>query len=141
MNEITLQLILFTLGVIVAVISYLAKNFVFQPLLEFRATVGKIQNRLKYHANKMFNSVTDEVAREVGEELRQLSCDLEEKYYAIAFHGHLYKYLGMPSPEHISEAGKNLIYLANSVGDADEREHKHQTLVELKEALGLLIDI
>ncbi len=75
---------LFLIGILLASISYFSKNFIFQPLLEFKEVKGRVQNRLKYNANKIHNA-RPEVLEEVSKESRQLSCDLEEKYYGILF--------------------------------------------------------
>jgi hypothetical protein len=55
------------IGIVVSVLAYFMKNFVLQPMLEYRAVKGRIQNRLKYYSNVMTNSgLPDETARERG---------------------------------------------------------------------------
>lgn len=121
----------------VAVVTYLAKNFIFQPLLEFRATKGKIQNRLKYNANKYFNGLPPEISREAFDELRQLSCDLEEKYQMIAWRQILALLWVVPKKNKLSEAARNMIYISNSP-DVDSNEKKHAAFENIKKVLKIL---
>ena len=77
---------IFIFGIFAAMIAYFSKNFIFEPLLEFRKVKGRIHNRLKYHSNIITNGEFPVIiTKPIREELRQLSCDIEEKYYSIAF--------------------------------------------------------
>ena len=108
-------------GVIVASAAYLLKNFVFDQILEYQKVKGKIRNRLKYYANVIYNSDLNEyLVQEARSEFRQLSCDLEEKYFTIFILIRL-KFVrllfALPSRKDIIEAASGLIYLSNSAGD------------------------
>lgn len=109
---------LFAIGAFIAVVSYFSKNFILEPVLEFRKVKGKIQNKLKFYANK--NHAEDESIRdEITKEYRQLSCDLEESYFAISFRRALSKVRFLPEIDKVGEAASNLIGLSNSVGTKD----------------------
>mgnify|MGYP000868312679 FL=1 len=108
-------------GVIVASAAYLLKNFVFDQILEYQKVKGKIRNRLKYYANVIYNSDLNEyLVQEARSEFRQLSCDLEEKYFTIFILIRLRfvrLLFALPSRKDIIEAASGLIYLSNSAGD------------------------
>ena len=108
-------------GVIVASAAYLLKNFVFDQILEYQKVKGKIRNRLKYYANVIYNSDLNEyLVQEARSEFRQLSCDLEEKYFTIFILIRLRfvrLLFALPSRKDIIEAASGLIYLSNSAGN------------------------
>lgn len=111
-------------GIIVASLAYLLKNFVFDQILEFQKVKGRIRNRLRYYANAIDStSLNEKSIQEVWSEFRQLSCDLEEKYFAIFILVRLRVIcwlFALPSKNNITEVSASLIYLSNSVGDEGE---------------------
>ncbi len=111
-------------GIIVASLAYLLKNFVFDQRLEFQKVKGRIRNRLRYYANAIDStSLNEKSIQEVRSEFRQLSCDLEEKYFAIFILVRLRVIcwlFALPSKKNITEVSASLIYLSNSVGDEGE---------------------
>jgi|GEM_PF-3828876 len=130
---------IFSTGIVVAVTSYFAKNFIFEPLLEFRKVKGKIQNRLRYHSSIITNGkFPAEVIKPIREELRQLSCDLEEKYYAIAFGRLMPTFLGIPSQKSLSEIANMLIFLSNSTGSERHIEKNDETIDSIIDKLRLM---
>ncbi len=130
---------IFLFGIGMAIIAYLSKNFILQPMLEFREVKGRIQNRLKYNANKYYSDDVD-VIKNVTEEFRQLSCDLEEKYYGISFHKILSTLYLLPSPETISQTAVNLLYISNSTGikDRDVTKGRSDATNSIKSNLKLI---
>ena len=108
-------------GVIVASAAYLLKNFVFDQILEYQKVKGKIRNRLKYYANVIYKyDLNEYLVQEARSEFRQLSCDLEEKYFTIFILIRLRfvrLLFALPSRKDIIEAASGLIYLSNSAGD------------------------
>lgn len=127
-------------AIISAVIAYFAKNFIFEPLLQFKRVKGKIQNRLKYHSNVITNGEFPiDVIRPIQQELRQLSCDLEERYYSIAFVNKLVWILKVPTPKDLSESAKKLIFLSNSTGSNRHIDQNINSIEEIKEKLNLVI--
>lgn len=115
---------IFIVSALIAVSSYMSKNFMFEPLLEYRKTKGKIQNRLKYNANIITNGeFPKEIIKPIRSEIRDLSCELEEKYSAISFGKHFPTFLNIPSKQDVSEAAKQLIFLSNSTGTKNVLEN------------------
>lgn len=129
---------IFLVGILVAVVAYFAKNFIFEPLLEFRKVRGRIQNSLKYNANKIFNTIDNSTARDFAEELRRLSCDLEEKHYAIAYRAQLHIFGTLPSADDISEISGALMFISNSLNEIESNKDKHEFYDTIKRKLKIL---
>lgn len=122
---------IFIAGILVAVISYFSNNFIFDPLLEFNKIKGRIFNKLKYHSNIITNGkFPDEIIKPISKELRELSCDLEERYFAISFKFILLSLLIIPSRNEINEISQDLIFLSNSVGTSmiDENYKRQENI-------------
>lgn len=116
-----------------------AKSIVLEPMLEYRAVKGRIQNQLKYHANVLTNSgLSDETARNARTAMRQLSCDLEERYYAIGLRNQLAYLRLLPSRKAISEAGSSLIFLSNAANTVGKEGENDEAMKEVRRTLGLL---
>jgi hypothetical protein len=110
------NLILVVIGVLIGSTSYISKSFVFEPLRDFRKTQGSIRNRLKYFANVLTSpgSVKRELSDEASRTCRELSCELEERYYSIPFRKTLIKSKLIQPEKNIEEAAQMLIFLSNS---------------------------
>lgn len=121
-------------GIIVASLAYLLKNFVFDQILEFQKVKGRIRNRLRYYANVAYSiHLSEDLAQEVRSQIRQLSCDLEESYFAIFILVRLRVIcwlFALPSKKSITEVSTSLIYLSNSVGDKGENREPPKKLKE-----------
>ncbi len=133
-------------GIVVASLAYLVKNFVFDQILEYQRVKGRIRNRLRYYANVIYSTnLNEKFIQEVRSEFRQLSCDLEEKYFAIFIVARLkvvHWLFGLPSKKDVIEAAKSLIYLSNSVGDRGEnRESPIKLQEEVDKVKDLLLSI
>ena len=127
-------------AIISAVVAYFAKNFILEPHLEFRRVKGKIQNRLKYHSNIITNGeFPADVIRPIHQELRRLSCDLEERYYSIAFVDRLFRILRVPKPKDLSDIARRLIFLSNTTGSSRHIDHNIDAINEIKTKLRLVI--
>ena len=111
-------------GIVVASSAYLLKNFIFDQILEYQKVKGRIRNRLRYYANVIHSTnLNEKFIQEVRSEFRQLSCDLEEKYFAIFILVRLRVIcwlFALPSKKNVTEVSASLIYLSNSVGDKSE---------------------
>lgn len=111
------QGILFLCGLGAALVAYFSKNFIFDELLAYRKIVGRVRNRLRYHAGIITNDeFPADVVIPIREELRQLSCDLDECYYAIPFVTWLYVIYRVPSPRNFDLAASQLVFLSNNTG-------------------------
>ncbi len=123
-------------GYIAALLAYFAKNFMFEPLLEFKRVKGNIQNRLKYNSNKYFNGFPPEISRDSFDELRQLSCDLEEKYFAISLKKTFIIARVIPKETILSEVAREMIFISNSP-DLDNNKEKREAFYKIKKELHL----
>lgn len=132
------QGISFLIGIIVATISYFSKNFIFSQMLLYRQTVGKIRNRLRYHAGIITNDeFQDAIAKPIREEIRQLSCDLDEYYYSTPFVSKLFWLYRMPSPANLDTVASKLIFLSNTTGKKNTVDKNLQAVEEIKRILNL----
>lgn len=138
-DEIVTDTWVVAIGVAVSVAAYFAKNFVLQPMLEYRAVKGRVQNRLKYYANVITNSgLPDEMGREASAAMRNLSCDLEEAYYAIGLHDQLSRLRVLPSRAAISGAATSLIYLSNAANTVGSESRNDEELKSVRQTLRIL---
>ena len=129
---------IFAIGIAAAIVAYLAKNFVLEPLMDFRKLRGKIQNRLMYHANIITNDeFPQDFVKPIREELRQLSCDLGEVYFAIPFRSWLWWLFIIPQPKNLDEATRQLIFLSNSTGSKDSVRDNHKSMESVQTILKL----
>ena len=127
------------IGIFVSVVAYFAKTLVLEPILEYRAVKGRIQNQLKYHANILTNSgQPGELGREASTAMRQLSCDLEERYYAIGLRDFLSRVRFLPSRAAIGEAGSSLIYLSNAANTTGRESDNDEKMRSVRQALRIL---
>lgn len=128
-----------TIGIVVSIVAYFAKTLVLEPMLEYRAVKGRIQNQLKYYANVITNSgLPEELGREASTAMRQLSCDLEERYYAIGLRSLLSRVRVLPSRVAVSEAGSSLIYLSNAANTTGREIKNDEAMRDVRRALGIL---
>jgi hypothetical protein len=127
------------IGIFVSAVAYFAKTLVLEPILEYRAVKGRIQNQLKYHANILTNSgLPEELGCDASTAMRQLSCDLEERYYAIGLRDFLSRIRVLPSRAAIGEAGSSLIYLSNAANTTGRESDNDEAMRNVRQALGIL---
>lgn len=115
------SLILVLAGAIIASCSYISKSFVFEPLRDFRETSGKSRNRLKYYSHIFANPGTakKEFADQASIMARELSCEVEEKYYGIGIRVILSRIHLIPGEADIDIVAHSLIFLSNSAHSGD----------------------
>ncbi len=118
-------------SVVVARLSYLLTNFTLDPLISYKKVVGRIRNRTLFYAN-IYGSKINERHDAAHSELRQLSCDLDEAYYAIGFRRMLIWLRVTPNQERISSATHALIGLSNSTHN---KNLNHDEVEKLKNKL------
>lgn len=134
---------LFIAGTAVAVAAYFSKNFIFDQILEYRKVKGRVRNKLKYYANIISNAdVNEDTLNEMWTNLRQLSCDLEEKYFATPFIVRVAPFrwfFGLPSRSQIDEAAAHLIGLSNGAGRrVQDIDHSEMAVAVIKGSLKIL---
>lgn len=129
---------IFVLGIFVAILSYFAKILILEPLLEFRKVKGRIQNSLRFNANKIFNDVNDDMKKQLIVELRKLSCDLEEAYCAMSFRNSLGILKIIPTRKDLIKISESLMYISNSINDIESNGEKHEFYDTIKKKLKIL---
>lgn len=115
-------------GVVLLLIGEYLKVFVLEPIKEFKGCIGKIDNKLKFYANRITNSgLPPDFVKEARDSLRNLSCDLESIYKQIP---NLFIYIfRLPCKKQISDAATELIHLSNTAGEQGE-EIKNGNIME-----------
>ena len=126
---------IFTIGIIGAIVSYLLKNFVLDHIIHYRSVVGRVRNKLKYYANVFGNDVQLDLQREATKEVRRLSCDLEEAYYAIGLRKLISTIRVIPNEIAVDSAARGLIGLSNSTGSNSDHERLYKEQNEVKQLL------
>ena len=94
-----------------------------------------MRNKLKYYANVFGNDVQLDLQREATKEVRRLSCDLEEAYYAVSFRRILSLMRVLPKEDAINSAASGLIGLSNGTGNRDDHERLYNEQSEVKRLL------
>lgn len=112
-------------GVLVFVISQFFLRLVLEPIVEYKRTIAKIDNSLKFYSNIIVNPSfpstdlpSDYV--EAKSVLRKLSSELESNYKIIPFN-RLLVFIKLLLPKrNIDKAATALIWISNVVGNNDE---------------------
>jgi hypothetical protein len=120
MNEELLQNSVFQTvisGTLVFCLSQIIQKFILEPILEYKKTIGKIDNKLKYYSNKISTILSKTVLIETSEKVRELSCDLESSYKQIPFNKFFVWIKIIPGKKAISDSSKSLIRVSNIVTD------------------------
>ena len=113
-----IEIILFAAGVLVATSAYLLQNFTLSPYLKYKNTVGDVRAKLRMHANVFGNNVKESKAQAALDDFRELSCELERNYYAIAARWLLAFWL--PKDDAIRDVCGRLTRLSNSAFDMNK---------------------
>ena len=124
---------------VAAVVSYLSKTFVVEPLVHFNAVRGRVHRELKFYANVPGNNVKKELQDEAGRALRRLSSELDAAYRAVGLNKLLISIRLIPSEKSIHEASRGLIFLSNSVGPRSQGDDDRLWAVpdEIRRHLGI----
>ncbi len=128
------------ISTIIAAAAYLSKSLIFEPYLRYKATVGKVDNRLKYYSNLIANPGTNpEKARNAADVLRDLSCEFEANYKQLfGFSEYfLYEVLNAPLPIDAAQVAAKLIGLSNSLDDIDQTSKNSDDLAKIRNILDI----
>ncbi|MGA2667033.1 MAG: hypothetical protein ABSE91_03000 [Patescibacteria group bacterium] len=102
-------------GTLVFVIGQIVQNFILKPMFEYKKTIGRIDNRLKFYANIIGSQGDKNIPRneklECARVVRNLSCELEANFKQLPFHW----YFSKDYPKQVSGAARRLIRLSNLV--------------------------
>lgn len=107
-------------GTLVFVFGQILQKFILEPFQEYKKTIGRIDNRLKFYSNILTNAgFNKEVIVEVTDAMRNLSCDLEANYKQIPLN-QLFVNLKLLEPKKdMVVAAQGLIFLSNAGGRRD----------------------
>src|SRR4051794_33221142 len=106
-----MALLIFLLGVIIAVAGYVFSNFLLQPLQENRNVKARIGYKLTYYSHIITSPSSGKLADEAMPILRDLACDLERVYLLIPLLKIISKVRIVPDPETIVDAKGQLMFL------------------------------
>lgn len=105
-------------GVLVFVVSQIVQKFLLEPIKEYKAVVGKIDNELKYYADIIMGGNIEQMDQELviqtSRAIRKLSCDFESKYKQIPFKKSLSYFGILPTVEIASKSAKSLMRVSNA---------------------------
>lgn len=111
-----MELLIFFLGVIAAIMGYGFNNFALKPIQQFFNFRTGVGAKLTYYSNIITSpGSSDELAKEAHPILRGLAVDLEQYYLDIPFRKLFIRFSVIPAEELIVKAKGQLIYLSNSL--------------------------
>ena len=127
-------------GVLLFILSQYILKFVIEPLQEYKKTIARIDNKLKFYANILANpGITSETNQsqkdkylECYEVFRSLSCELEVNYKQISFVRGIIK-----SKEKISEAASCLMGLSNGIFRSENLENNNNFINKIRDNLNI----
>ena len=122
---------------LVFALSEILQKFFFEPIKKYKEVVGKIDNRLKYYANTINNSVSPDAMQEPSKILRELSCDLEATYKQIPFRIFFTFFKVAPKQFDVGTAASDLIFLHNAGGKLDQMKHNYKKIQEIRRLLNI----
>ena len=104
-------------GTLVFMLGQTLQKFILEPFQEYKKTIGRIDNRLKFYSNILTNAIFNKkIIIEITDAMRNLSCNLEASYKQIPFK-HLMIKLKLLEPKgDISKVAQGLIFLSNAGG-------------------------
>jgi len=124
-------------GTLIFVLGQIIQNFILDPIYKYKKVVGKIDNKLKYYANILTNSlIAEKYLITITNVMRRLSCDLETSYKQIPFNKLFVLAKVVQSKKRISDSARGLIFLSNAGGRGDARIDKcDETIDKIRENL------
>ena len=113
-------------GVIIFVVVQLVVRLVIEPVRELRRTIGAISHTLIEHANVIQNPEfpTKAVMDETSMKLRQLSSQLQSRFYMVPLYRVTACVFRLPAAEKIRAASGALTGLSNSIFQSRESINK-----------------
>jgi hypothetical protein len=97
-------------GSLLFVLQKFISDFILQPYINYKKVVAKIDNKLKFYSNVIYNkSLPQNIIDEATNTIRKLSCDLETTHKMMLLN------FG-PTKKNIFKAANKLIFLSNIAG-------------------------
>lgn len=109
-------------GTLVFILGQILQRFVLEPIQKYKSTVGRIDNKLKFYANILTNTIFGQdknMMVEITDTMRNLSCDIESDYKQIPFSAFFSKIRVVESKKDVTRVAQGLIFLSNAGGRRD----------------------
>lgn len=126
-----MELLVFFLGVITAIVGYILSNFFLRPLQEFKNIKAKIGHQLTYYSHIITSPGPSKITEEASSQLRNLACDLEEKYLLIPLRKLVTPLRFAPQKSKILDARGRLFFLSHSVKEVGKTEENHDAMEKI----------
>jgi hypothetical protein len=114
-------------GTLVFVLGQILQRFLLEPIKEYKKTVGKIDNKLKFYSNVLTNPIFSKDRKmivEITDIMRTLSCEIESAYKQIPLTSWLSKLKIVERKKDIAKVAQDLIFLSNAGGRDESRIDK-----------------
>lgn len=123
-------------GVLVFIIGQIIQKFFIEVIQKYKATIGKIDNKLKFYANIITSPgiLRNDLILECSHDIRNLSCELEEVYKQIPI---VLLRERIKSKKLISDSASRLIRLSNNLYQSNESEHNYNDVEKIRENLDI----
>ena len=111
-----MELLVFFLGVVTAILGYIFSNFVLAPIKKYYDVKAEIGAKLTYYSHIITSPGSSEnLAKEAEPVIRGLAIDLERSYLSIPFREAFVMLKILPTNKTTSTARGQLILLSNSL--------------------------
>lgn len=134
-----MELLIFLLGVITAIVGYLISNFVFDPVRKFKDYIAVIGSTLTYYSHIITSPGSCKLADEASPVIRALATNLERVYLSVPLLSAFVNIGVLPTKQKIVEAKGQLILIHNTLGEKGKTDINSQamqkifTLLNIKE--------
>ena|GEM_PF-1176369 len=130
-----MELLIFFLGVLTAILGYIFSNFFLKPISQYKDINAKIGYKLTYYVHIITSPGKGMLADEARPVIRDLACDLERRYLSIPLR-HLVEFLRLvPTEDDIIAAKGQLIFISNSLNNSGRTDENHIALGKIFELL------
>lgn len=128
-------------GTVVFVLGQILQKFILESIQKYKSTVGRIDNKLKFYANILTNTIFSQdknMMIEITDTMRNLSCDIESDYKQIPFSVFFSKIRVVENKKNVAKAAQGLIFLSNAGGRRDSgMERCDEKIDEIRKLLGI----
>lgn len=133
-----MQLLIFFLGVIAAIVAYIFSNFFLEPINRYYEIRSKIGYKLTYYSHIITSpGSSDKLMKEAYAIIRDLACDLERRYLAIRLRRLTSHLRAIPSDNTINSAKGELIFISNSLGESGSHDKNIIAIGRIFKLLGI----
>jgi hypothetical protein len=119
-------------GISVFIVGQIVMKWFIEPIQEQRRLIGEIAYALKFYKNYDKDIIKPEQIREGRAKFRNLACDLDRSLCLIPLYPILDFFGIVRKRKQILDAGPQLIYISNSLGDGDFTKARNKIISCLK---------